>query len=128
VSSGWGEPGGVGEDERLPGSVDLGNGNRLVFNATAFKKLLHSPAAVNAVTQRASEICAAANAMVALDARTIERLGDGQPAYKVTVQNNPDTTRARARVLPAGILGAVDDAHNATLLKAVDAHPSDGSG
>jgi hypothetical protein len=129
MSAAWGESGAVDEGEHhVAGEVDLGNGSKLVFNPAAFKRLLHSAHAVHAITKRANEICEAANGMVGLDARTVERLGDGQPLYKVEVENDPSTTRARARVLPNNFAGALDQAHFLTLLKSQDAHPSDPRG
>jgi hypothetical protein len=66
--------------------------------------------------------------MVGLDERTIERLSDGQPPYRVEVSNDADTTRARARVLPNNFLGALDALHNLTLMKVADHFPSDPKG
>jgi hypothetical protein len=121
--TGWGESGGADEGEHhVSGEVDLGNGSRLVFNPKAFKRLLHSAHAVASITKVANEICEAANSMVGLDARTVERLSDGQPLYRVEVENNPSDTRARARVLPNNFAGALDQARFLTLLKA---HASD---
>jgi hypothetical protein len=125
----WGDPGAAGEGEHhAAGEVDLGNGSKLVFNPAAFRKLLHSAHAVHAITKRANEICEAANSMVGLDASAVERLGDGQPLYRVEVENKAEDTRARARVLPNNFAGALDQAHFLTLLKAQDMHPSDPAG
>jgi hypothetical protein len=122
----WGEAGAAGDGEHhLPGEETVAPGVRVVYPPGWFKRLLHSAHAVAKITAAADEICEAANSMVGLDARTVERLSDGQPLYRVEVENNPSDTRARARVLPANFAGALDNAAFLTLLKAQDVHPSD---
>lgn len=131
VQSGWGEAEVVSEEtgELLPGggAIDLGNGHKLVLKPEAWRALLHHQAVVDAITQRAQEVADAANEMVALDPRTIERLeaqGNVGPAYDILVQNQPDTTRPRARVQAANFKGILDDAHNSTLYKAMNTAPN----
>jgi hypothetical protein len=137
MTAAWGEAAQADEGEHhLPGEVNLGKfqegapDSRLEFNSAGIHELAHSQETVNAVTVRANEICDDANNMVGLDERTIERLSATQegPAYRVEVHNNPDQTRARAHVMTNGELGKLDWQHNLTLMKAVDAHPSDPKG
>lgn len=126
-AGGWGESAPAEESELLPngGEFDLGEGHVLKLSYEGWRALLHRPEAVQAITDRAVGICDTANSLVAMDPRTVERLGKGEPPYKVLVQNQTGTKRARARVLPANMLGAQDHKHNLTLDKAVMSTPSD---
>lgn len=128
-AGGWGESSdndGVFGDESAPNG-DLGDGHFLKIDPSAWRALLHHPAVVEAIVQRANQIRDTANGMVAMDPRAVERLTEQEPGdpYKVTLQNRPDTTRPRAKVKPATMLGQLDEAHNSTLWKAAMEHPSD---
>jgi len=129
VQGGWGEIPLVGEShgaESLPGRIDLGGGHFMVLHPAAFRTLLHSPAVVDELTARAKDICDHANNISALAPETLQRLSpNGDPPYDVIIQNEPDSTRARAIVGTANMAGIVSDAHGADLLKAVAAFPSD---
>ncbi len=127
VSGGWGEADVVSEQDGAEDAPhgSMGDGHFIRIDEDAWRALLHVPQVVDAITQRAQDICDAANSLVAMDPRAVERLGQGEEAYKVTVQNRVDTTRARARVKAANLLGIIDDAHNSTLLKAMLTAPSD---
>lgn len=95
--------------------IDLGNGMKYVPNEEAKRKLLHHPAVVAAITAKAEQMARYANNLsITEDAE-----------YGVTVQNNPETTRARARVRPMNYEAMVDDAYHSTLLKTLAAFPSD---
>lgn len=127
---GWGDPEEWDDPEggsAIQGINALAGGHWMHLNEEAFHELLRHPAVRAAVTARANQICDAANSMVGLDPRAVARLSETQegPAYKVTVPNNPASTRARAYVRPNGMLGKLDNAENLTLMKAVDQYPSD---
>lgn len=126
----WGE-GDLAEagDERAP-SGDLGGGHFIRINEDAWRALLHHPTVVQAITQRANAICdqANTNATTAMDPRAVKRLSPGgDPAFVVSVQDSPHTSRARARVKtnPTNMLGVVADAAESVLFKAMMASPSD---
>lgn len=129
MSGGWGEGESVGDDEDsdLPngGHIYLGDGHRLELNKDRFIELLHTQAVVDAISTRAKDMTEEANSLVAMDPRAVERLSNGEDAYKFSVQNRSDTTRARARVYPANILGALDNFHHGTLDKVREVFPSD---
>lgn len=100
------------------------------MNPEAWRALRHHPAVVPAITQRANAICdeANTNAVTSMDPRAVTRLSpSGDPAYLVTVQDNPSTSRARARIKPNpdNMLGVVAEAAESALLKATLANPSD---
>jgi hypothetical protein len=109
---------GVGNEHvtRLP--IPIGHGHQLVINPEGWKKLLHHPAAVDAITKRAEAIASAANGLA------VGR-GKDRPLYSVKVQNRTDTTRARALIKPANMAAVRDNQMNQTLLKAADSFPSD---
>lgn len=116
----WGEEAaaGEGEGERFTQKTDLGHGNHLDLDPAMWQALLHDPAVVAAITDRANAMCAAANSMAVTPGAQ----------YVVTVQNRSNTTRARARVRPGGddpYKAMVDDAVHSTLLKVMDQYPSD---
>lgn len=129
MTAAWGEGGSTADegDEVLPngGRIDLGGGHMLQLNEKTYRALLHRAETVRALAQRAQDICDLANAQVAMPPEEVERLGKGQPAYKVAVYNFSNATRARARVFPANKLGHEDDAIHQTLYKSWLAHPSD---
>jgi hypothetical protein len=128
MTAAWGESGSADEGEHHEaGEVDHGNGRMVPNWPEIRKRYLHGPRTVAKTTARANEIRDAADQLVGLDARTIERLGEGQPAYTVEVTDDPDHARAHGKVLtnPDTLLGRLDNAHNHTLLKAMDQHPSD---
>lgn len=124
---GWGEAAPEEESELLPngGVFQQDGGHRLELNESQWLALLHRPEAEEAITASAEAICDTANGLVAMDSRAVERLGKGEPAYKFTVQNRAGTTRARGRIFPANMLGAVDNKHHETLQKALMSAPSD---
>jgi hypothetical protein len=128
MTAGWGEPGdGEGGEVTIPGSIDLGNGHRMTLNVAEFRRLLHRRDVVAAITERANAIADAANGMIGLDPDTVARVGATQdgPAYVVQIQDESETTRARARVTTNGELGKLDQQTHLTLMKAMDEHPSD---
>jgi hypothetical protein len=102
------------------GKIDLGPGeggqnNAMQISKEDVKRILHSSAAVSAVTARAEEVCRQANA------QAITR----EAEYEVVVQNRGDTTRCRAIVRPANYYAIVDDHYHSTLLKAAAQAGSD---
>jgi hypothetical protein len=128
VSQAWGEAAQAGEGEHHEaGELDHGNGRMVPNWPKIRKRYLHGSRTVAKTTARANEIRDAADNLLALDPRTVERLGEGQPAYTVEVGDNPDHARAHGKVLtnPDTLLGRLDNAKNHTLLKAMDQHPSD---
>lgn len=126
-SGGWGEsvePSEDGGDDIADG--DVGDGHSMEFNPVAWKALMHSAAVTAGVVAHAQAICDTANQNVAMDPKTVQRLNpNGDDAYVVTVNTDPDTTRVRAKVKPSATnsLGFVDEATNSTLYKAVMATP-----
>ncbi|OBI53590.1 hypothetical protein [Mycobacterium sp. E787] len=121
--AGWGlaeGPTNIG-DETIPRDIDLGHGHSMTFNTDTMRALLHHPAVVAAITQRAQNICDEANSL----AEHIGRPGREAPRYDALIQNRSDSTRARARVYPANYQALLDTAKNSTLLKATMAYPSD---
>src|SRR5437763_450384 len=97
MTAAWGEPD-AGEGEHIPGGeIDLGGGHRMTLNAAEFRRLLHRPEVVKALERRAHEIADAANGLAA------QRQGRPPPEYAVSVQDEAETTRARARVYPANV-------------------------
>jgi|GEM_PF-3507383 len=123
--AGWGapEPAPTGDEDSgsLPngGEIDLGNGHVLKLNEEAFRALLHRPETEEAIVRRGQVLVDAANSLAAPSPH-VSKLAEGEPLYTMSVQNDPDTTRARVRVRPTNIAGVVDDAVNSTLLKALD--------
>jgi hypothetical protein len=118
----WGDPGAVpveGAGEHIPGEINLGGGHTMHLNPAVFRALLHHPEVVRALEHRAHEIRDAANGLA------VQREDRPPPEYAVSVQDDAESTRARARVYPANIEAVIDAAHNLTLLKAADQHPSD---
>lgn len=103
------------------GRIDLGNGHSLELHPDAIRALLHSPEAVAGIRARANAIAKSANEM----SKHVGRVGRPDPEYVVEVQNDPRDTRARAKVRPGNVAAVIDNAENQTLLKALDAHPSD---
>lgn len=129
AAGGWGDTSdsdGVFGDESAPNG-DLGDGHFIRINEDAWRALLHHPQVVAALQQRAQDIADFANGTIGMDQRAIERLTEQDPGdpYQVSVQNDPNTARARAKVKPKTELGKLDEAHNSTLLKALLVHPSD---
>lgn len=80
------------------------------------QELLHSPGVVAMITEVASYYCDTANEMIASVQGTTKRRH-----FKVTVQNDPKTKRARAYVRPVGRTGIIVDAGQGILLKSVPA-------
>lgn len=129
-AAGWGDElaaGEAGEGESLPsGTVNLGGGSTMQFSPEAFRQLLHHPLVIEALKARGQAVADTANSLMAMDERAVARLApDGQPAYTAELHENPYGTRPRVRVMPANMLGIVDDAHHSTLLKSLLANPSD---
>jgi hypothetical protein len=114
----------VGEALPNGGEFKLVNGHKFVIYDAQWRALLHHPYVVSAITQRAQNICDYANSLVSVEPQTAKRLGE-MPAYDISVQNQPDTQRARARVKPRNLLGRFDEALNSTLYKAMEQYPSD---
>jgi len=104
----------------LAGNIPLGeNGDQgpasMQISPADIHRILHSPAAVAAVSARAQKCAGLANAMaVTRDAE-----------YDVVIQNRGDTTRCRATVIAKNFMAVVDDAHHSTLLKAAAQTGSD---
>ncbi len=91
------------------------------LNPEVFRALLHRPEVVAAITQRAQDISDYANDL----AEHVGRPDRPDPRYATTIQNRSDSARARARVFPQNYQAVLDDAINSTLLKAMNAYPSD---
>jgi hypothetical protein len=134
TQGGWGEAELVADDQgELPpngGTFNLADGHVLKLNDAQWRALLHRSEAVDAVLQRAQDICDHANANVAMDPRAVERINTqrgeaGKDPYAIMMQNRSDTVRPRARVVTATLLGIIDDANHQTLYKAMLTHPSD---
>jgi hypothetical protein len=122
MTAAWGDPGEApseGAGEHIPGEINLGGGATMHLNAAAFRALLHRPEVVRALERRAQEIADAANGLA------VQREDRPAPEYAVSVQDDAESTRARARVYPANVEAVLDAAHNLTLLKAMDQHPGD---
>lgn len=126
-SSGWGAEPSEGEGDESAPSGSLGDGHFIRVNEEAWRQLMFHPAVQAAIAARAQAITNTANSLVAVDPRTAARLAKGEPAYVTSMDANPAHTRPRARVEtnPDNFLGVLDDALHSTLLKSVDAHPSD---
>lgn len=127
MTTGWGVSDEFAEGDESAPSGSLGDGHFLRIDEDVWRGLMHRPEVVAAITARANAIAAQANALAedAMDPRAVARLrpADGQ-TYKVSVQNDPHASRARARVQPnpdAPMLGILADAHDSTLLKSVEA-------
>ncbi|WP_156298040.1 hypothetical protein [Mycobacterium paragordonae] len=125
MAGGWGEPETDHGDHIPGGEHDLGGGHKMVLNPEAFKALLHSPEVIAAITARTNAIRDDANSLVAMDPRTVARVGKGEPAYTSKIHAEDDDKRPHGRVYPNNMLGALDEAQNSTLEKAMQAHPSD---
>jgi hypothetical protein len=130
MTEAWGDPAGgddVPGESALGQRIDLGNGDYMVLNLELTKhELLHSEEAVEAVMARAQLICDDANGQVP----------GSDKLYTITLQNDMQYTRTRARVRPANlpdpntgkmtpIRGIAHDAKYSTLLHAMANHPSD---
>ena len=104
----------------MAGNIPLGQGdggqqNSMQISQADIHRILHSGAAVAAVTATAQKCAGIANAMaITRDAE-----------YDVVVQNRDDTTRCRATVIAKNFMAVVDDAHHTTLLKAAAQAGSD---
>jgi hypothetical protein len=108
----------IGEDAAadIPsGSMDLGNGHRMVFSSEQFRQLLHSQEVADAVRARADGVTATCNATKRKK----------RAVYETLVQNNPSSTRARAFTRPGNADAAYDDARYSTMLKAAANAPND---
>jgi hypothetical protein len=119
----FGGPGGWGEEpheepqediepeasESFPQELDLGGGFKMFIKPDMFRTIMHTPEITAATAERCEAICAAANALAILDGAE----------YVFVVSNNPDNIRARGRVKTGNAKAIVDNAINATLLKAL---------
>jgi hypothetical protein len=97
------------------GEHNLGNGNSMHFSPEQFKALLHSSAAVAAILDRGQKCAEIANGMAITKGAK----------YAVSLQNKPDTSRARAAVYAANFKAVVDELNHSTLLKAAAQTGSD---
>lgn len=114
-------------DESAP-SGSLGDGHFIRIDEEKWRQMMHLPPVVAAVEQRAKDIRDEANSLVAMDPRAVARLNpNNELAYDYFIDNDEENSRVRARVHPSytNSLGFIDDAQNSTLLKSMEAHPSD---
>jgi hypothetical protein len=97
------------------GEHNLGNGNSMHFSDAQFRALIHGPAVVAAIMDRAQKCAEIANKLaITYGAK-----------YAVKLQNKPDHTRPRAAIYAANFKAVIDEMYHSTLLKAAAQTGSD---
>lgn len=122
MTGAWGDGDSAsGGGASVPAELDLGDGHSMSLNPEVFRRLLHRPEVVAAITARAHGVADAANSL----AVHIGRPGRPAPKYGVRVQDDPESARARAQVYPANYQAVLDDQRSATMLKALHMSPGE---